>query len=280
MSGFADRVCAVTGAGSGIGRALATGLARRGARLALSDVDEAGLSGTADQVAALGAAVHTARVDVADRSAVAGWAADVAGHHGVVHQVYNNAGIGSPVAPLVDTPYADLERVLDVNMWGVVHGCKEFLPHLTASRAGHIVNISSLNGFMAQPGMTAYCMSKFAVRGLSEGLRAELLRDRVPVKVTVVHPGGVKTSIGALDEVELSTMSASARATAVERHRIYQEKLFTTSADEAARQILDGVARGRGRVLIGQAGRIDRIVRLLPAAYPRIVAVWDRRTFG
>jgi NAD(P)-dependent dehydrogenase (short-subunit alcohol dehydrogenase family) len=280
VRGFADRVCAVTGAGSGIGRALATGLARRGARLALSDVDEAGLSGTADQVRALGAAVHTARVDVADRAAVAGWAAAVARHHGVVHEVYNNAGIGTQVATLVDASYDDLERVIDVNMWGVVHGCKAFLPHLAASGAGHVVNISSLNGIMAQPGMTAYCMSKFAVRGLSEGLRAELLRDRVPVKVTVVHPGGVKTSIGALDEAELATLSAPARAQAVERHRIYQERLFTTTADEAARQILDGVARGRGRVLIGQAGRIDRIVRLVPAAYPRVVAVWDRRTFG
>lgn len=280
MRGFADRVCAVTGAGSGIGRALATGLARRGARLALSDVDEAGLSGTADQVRALGAAVHTARVDVADRAAVAGWAAAVARHHGVVHEVYNNAGIGTQVATLVDASYDDLERVIDVNMWGVVHGCKAFLPHLAASGDGHVVNISSLNGIMAQPGMTAYCMSKFAVRGLSEGLRAELLRDRVPVKVTVVHPGGVKTSIGALDEAELATLSAPARAQAVERHRIYQERLFTTTADEAARQILDGVARGRGRVLIGQAGRIDRIVRLVPAAYPRVVAVWDRHTFG
>jgi short-subunit dehydrogenase len=142
------------------------------------------------------------------------------------------------------------------------------------------VNISSLNGIMAQPSAAAYCMSKFAVRGLSEGLRAELLRDRVPVKVTVVHPGGVKTAIGALDEDELAAMAPQERAAAEERHRIYHEKFFTTSADDAAAQVLDAVAKGRGRVLIGQAGRIDRVVRLVPALYPRIVAVWDRRTFS
>jgi short-subunit dehydrogenase len=201
-------------------------------------------------------------------------------HYGVVHQLYNNAGIGTAALPLADVPYDDMHRVIDVNMWGVVHGCKEFLPHLVASGQGHLVNISSLNGIMAQPGGAAYCMSKFAVRALSEGLRAELLRDRVPVKVTVVHPGGVKTAIGALDEDELAAMPPATRAAAEERHRIYHEKFFTTSADDAAAQILDAVAKGRGRVLIGQAARIDRIVRLVPALYPRMVAVWDRRTFS
>jgi NAD(P)-dependent dehydrogenase (short-subunit alcohol dehydrogenase family) len=212
------KVCAVTGAGSGIGRALATGLARRGARLAISDVDGVGLTETERQVQALGVDVHVAKVDVSARTEVAGWAEEVVQHYGVVHQLYNNAGIGTAALPLADVPYDDMHRVIDVNMWGVVHGCKEFLPHLVASGQGHLVNISSLNGIMAQPSGAAYCMSKFAVRALSEGLRAELLRDRVPVKVTVVHPGGVKTAIGALDEDELAAMPPAWRAAAVLHH--------------------------------------------------------------
>ncbi|MET0929435.1 MAG: SDR family NAD(P)-dependent oxidoreductase [Aeromicrobium sp.] len=277
MSAFVGRVAAVTGAGSGIGRAVATGLARRGARLALSDVDPAGLAETKRLVEALGADVHTAVVDVADRSGVATWAAEVAGHHGVVHQLYNNAGIGSPGLPVVETGYEAFERVLDVNLWGVIHGTKEFVPHIIASGDGHVTTISSLNGIMAQPDLGPYCTSKFAVRGFSEVLQAEMAAAGHRVGVTTVYPGGVKTNIASRSEDDDSTP-----LTAAEQRRmdVYNEKLFKTTADEAATAILDGVAKGRSRVLIGQARGVDRLVRVVPGSYGRLVAHWAKRTFG
>ena len=191
MSTVRRKVCVVTGAGSGIGRALAGELARRGARLALCDVDEAALEQTA---ALVGGEVHTQRLDVADRHAVVAYADAVAQRFAVVHQVYNNAGIAFSRSVL-ESDWADYERVLAVNLWGVIHGTKAFLPHLIASGDGHVVNVSSLNGILAQPGMSHYCTSKFGVRGFTEALRMELARDRHPVRATVVHPGGVRTNI-------------------------------------------------------------------------------------
>src|SRR6476469_7426535 len=167
MSSVRGKVAVVTGAGSGIGRALASELAARGARLALSDVDEAGLAETAELASAAGADVHTQRVDVSDRAAVEAYASTVAAHFGVVHQIYNNAGIAF-ARPLLETTYEDYDRVLGVNLWGVIHGTKAFLPHLVESGDGHVVNVSSLNGYMAQDRMSHYCTSKFAVRGFTE----------------------------------------------------------------------------------------------------------------
>ncbi len=159
MSRFERRVAAVTGAGSGIGRAVALGLARRGARLALSDVDELGLAGTADLVKPLGAELHTARVDVADRGAVEAWAAAVAGRFGVVHQVYANAGISGGGRTVLESDWEVYDRTLAVNLLGVLHSVKAFLPHLVASGDGHAVTVSSLNGYFAQPTLSAYCTS-------------------------------------------------------------------------------------------------------------------------
>ena len=279
MSRAAGTVAAVTGAGSGIGQALAVGLARRGARLALSDVDEAGLSRTADLVRAAGAQVHTARVDVSDQLEVAGWAGAVAGHYGVVHQIYNNAGIASTALPIDTTDYATFRRVLDVNLWGVIHGTKEFLPHVIDSGDGHVTNISSLNGFMAQPGLGPYCASKFAVRGLTEALRAEMLVAGHRVAVSVVHPGGVRTNItdGAYEQ---SDLDADTLEDQERRAEVYRRKLLVIPPEQAAEVILKGVAAKRSRILIGQAKGVDRLVRLLPGSYPQIVARWERRMFG
>jgi NAD(P)-dependent dehydrogenase (short-subunit alcohol dehydrogenase family) len=179
MSAFAGRVAVVTGAGSGIGRALALGLARRGARLALCDVDEAGLAETARAAGALGAEVHTARVDVGLRGAVHAYADAVASRFGAVNQVYNNAGIAFS-RPVLDSEYADYERVFAVNLWGVIHGTKAFLPHLIASGDGHVTNISSLNGYMAQADMSHYCTTKFAVRGFTRRCGSRCWRRAIP----------------------------------------------------------------------------------------------------
>jgi NAD(P)-dependent dehydrogenase (short-subunit alcohol dehydrogenase family) len=277
VSAVAGKVCAVTGAGSGIGRALALGLARRGARVAVCDVDEAGLTETASAVQGLGGEVHAERVDVGDADAVQAWADAVVGHFGAAHQVYNNAGIAFSRSVL-ESDLADYERILRVNLWGVIHGTKAFLPHAIASGDGHVVNVSSLNGFCAQGEASHYCASKFAVRGFTESLRIEMLAAGHRVGVTAVHPGGIRTRIA-------DNALAAARALGMEvtpeheaRRRLYNEKLLRMDPARAAETIILGVEAGRGRVLVGTDAKVvDALVRALPERYPRGVVAWDRR---
>ena len=164
MSEFRGRVAVVTGAGSGIGRALALELASRGARLALSDVDSVGLAATVAAVEQRGAEVRSDHLDVSERGSVLDYAETVRRHFGVVNQVYNNAGIAFH-GDVEKTEFKDLERVIDVDFWGVVNGTKAFLPHLIESGDGHVVNVSSLFGLLAIPSQSAYNAAKFAVRG-------------------------------------------------------------------------------------------------------------------
>jgi len=277
VSAVGGKVAVVTGAGSGIGRALALELAARGARLALSDVDEAGLAETTSAAQDAGAEVHHQALDVTDRAAMEAYAGAVSGRFGVVHQVYNNAGIGFS-RRLLESDYADFERVLGVNLWGVIHGTKAFLGHLVDSGDGHVVNVSSVNGYMGQGEMTHYCAAKFAVRGFTESLRIEMLRDGLPVKVTCVHPGGVRTSIAdnalaAARQLGLPVTEADER-----RHRLYNEKLLRLDPARAATIILDGVEAGRARVLVGTDARlVDGAVRAMPALYQRVSVALDRR---
>ena len=194
MSSFEGKVAVITGAGSGIGRALALNLAQKGAKLALSDIDAEGLAETVRQAERLGAQVKADRLNVAEREAVLAYAEDVVAHYGLVNQVYNNAGIAHH-GDVEKTEFKDIERIMDVDFWGVVNGTKAFLPHVIASGDGHIVNISSLFGLIAVPGQSAYNAAKFAVRGFTEALRQEMLVSGHPVKVTCVHPGGIKTAV-------------------------------------------------------------------------------------
>lgn len=273
----AGKVCVVTGAGSGIGRALALELAKRGARLALSDVSETGLAETAQRARALGAQVHTARLDVSERDAFFAYARVVVGEFGVVHQVYNNAGVASS-GTVLDSDWSEYQRVLGTNLFGVIHGTQAFLPHLVASGDGHVVNISSLNGFMAQSGLSAYSASKFGVRGFTEALRAEVLAAGQPIAVTVVHPGGVRTSIAssALAHAKASGHRVTAHDEAVQRR--YDEKLLRMPPEQAARTVVDGVEAGRPRVLVGRDAKlVDAVVRLVPAHYPALVARLAKR---
>jgi NAD(P)-dependent dehydrogenase (short-subunit alcohol dehydrogenase family) len=277
VSEFQGRVAVVTGAASGIGRALAGGLAARGARVAVSDVNEDGLVDTARTLEARGAEVHHARLDVADRDAFTEYAAAVHGHFGVVNQIYNNAGIAFS-RPVLETDYEDYERIFAVNLWGVIHGTKAFLPHLVASGDGHVVNISSLNGIAAQSDMSHYCASKFAVRGFNECLRMELLEAKLPVRLTSVHPGGVKTAIAssALERARALGLPVTAKDEA--RSKTYDEKLLRMSPPRAAEIILKGVARNRGRVLVGNDARImDAFVRLSPVGYQQFLLLLSRR---
>jgi NAD(P)-dependent dehydrogenase (short-subunit alcohol dehydrogenase family) len=280
MSRFRDRVAVVTGAGSGIGQALALGLAGRGARLALSDIDADRLALTADAVTAAGAQVHSQILDISDRTAVALYATQVAAHYGAVHQVYNNAGIAGESTVLAND-YAAYERILRVNLWGVIHGTKEFLPYLIESGSGHVVNVSSINGVAAQPGGSAYSTSKFGVRGFTEALRAEMIAAKHPVRVSVVHPGGIRTNIA---NAALSNVSASGmQLTQADRDRVemFNDKILKMPTHDAAAIILNGVALNRPRILVGNDARmIDAIARMAPRIYPRLVVALEKRLFG
>lgn len=281
MSTVTGKVAVVTGAGSGIGRSLASELARRGARLALSDIDGTGLAETAAQVTSLGAEVHIARLDISDRTAVESYATTVAEHFGAVHRVYNNAGIGGGGGTVLETDWSVYERTIAINLFGVVHGTKAFLPHLIASGDGHVVNISSLNGIMAQPTLSAYCAAKFGVRGFTETLRTEMLAGRHPVRVSVVHPGGVRTNIAtaALDAARGRGIEIPARQPA--RARVYNDKLLKMPARQAATIIVDAVEAGRPRIMVGRDAQLaDLVVRLFPRLSPKLTVLLERGLFG
>ena len=277
MSAVHGKVCAVTGAGSGIGRALALGLARRGARLALADRDEAGLQATAEAARDAGAEVLTRALDVGDRDAVLDWAGAAAAHFGVVHQIYNNAGIAFS-RTVLESEWSDYERVFSVNLWGVIHGTKAFLPHVIASGDGHVINVSSLNGYLAQPEMSHYCTSKFAVRGFTETLRTEMLDAGHRVGVTVVHPGGIRTSI-ADNALEAARASGQPVTEADEaRRRMYNDKLLRMDPADAAEIIIKGVESGKSRIRVGNDAKVvDVLVRVFPSSYPRLFAALQKR---
>nr|WP_315594737.1 SDR family NAD(P)-dependent oxidoreductase [uncultured Cupriavidus sp.] len=277
MKDFRDKVAAITGAGSGMGRCLAVQLARQGCHLALSDCNEAGLAQTlADvQCAAPDVTVTLDRVDVAERAAVHAWAESVVQVHRRVNMIFNNAGVALS-STVEGMGYDDLEWIIGINFWGVVHGTKAFLPHLKASGAGHIVNTSSVFGLFAQPGMGAYNASKYAVRGFTESLRQELDLMDCGVSATSVHPGGIKTNIARASRVSPSVNGLLVRDALQGREEF--EKFFITTADKAARVILDGVRANKRRVLVGpDAYAADAMARLLPATYQSLVVRETRR---
>ena len=275
MRSFRDKVAAITGAASGMGRELAVELARRGCHLALSDVNVEGLEETARLSRAEGVRVTSAKIDVSDRAAVLGWAEDTRREHEQVNLIFNNAGVGLG-ASLEGVSYEDFEWIMGINFWGVVHGTKAFLPHLRASGEGHIINTSSVFGLVGVPGNGTYNATKFAVRGFTETLRQELEVMGAPVSATVVLPGGIQTNIA-----RASRMSASLAELFPgdpQKARDDFEKLFMTSAKSAARTILRAVESDRRRVLVGpDAVVIDALVRLLPSAYQRITTAASKR---
>ncbi len=266
MSRFAKRTAVVTGAASGIGRALTWELAARGATLAISDVDDAGLGETAKRARQMGATIRCDRLDVTDRDAVLRYADTFDD----VHLVINNAGIAF-TGDVIELAFTDIERVMDVDFWGVVHGTKAFLPHLIASGDGTLVNVSSVLGLLAAPSQGAYNAAKFAVRGFTEALRQEMLVAGHPVRVICVHPGGVKTPIarnaGAAEGRDAAALSA-----------FFDQRVARTSPERAARTIMRAAERGRARVLVGpDAHVLDILVRLAGPAYQRVGAALAKR---
>ncbi len=268
MKDFRDRVAAISGAGGGIGRALALRLAREGCHLALADIDEAGLGETVEMLQASGVRVSGTVLDVADEAAVYAWAETTAQEHGAVHVIVNNAGVALS-GTVASLPLEDYRWIMDINFWGVVYGTKAFLPHLEAAGQGHIVNLSSVFGLTAQPLLSGYNASKFAVRGFTESLRQDLELTGSPVSATCVHPGGIRTNIARSTRYDPSTRAVTGRSDA-DAIRQY-EALFRTEPAAAAETILRGVRKNKRRVLIGLDARgFDAIVRVVPGAYQRL----------
>ena len=270
MTHFTDKVAVVTGAGSGIGRALSVELARRGAKLAICDVDTHGLAETEALVMQAGAELRADPLDVSQRELVLAYADDVAAHFGRVNLVFNNAGIAF-TGDVEEMSFKDIDRVMDVDFWGVVNGTKAFLPHLVESGDGHVVNISSIFGLFAVPTQSAYNAAKFAVRGFTEALRQEMALNQRPVKVTCVHPGGIKTNI-ALNAEQVEGRDHDELASSF-------DKLARTSPEKAANVILKGVENNKARVLIGaDAWVLDKFVRLTGSGYQRAISAFSKRS--
>lgn len=259
---------AVTGAASGIGRALAQELAARGCDLALADRDEAGLASLAAELTASGRKVTTHRLDVSDVAAVTQFAVDATRAHPGLNIVVNNAGVAL-FGSFAEIDQAEMEWLFNINFWGVVHGTRAFLPHLSRQREAHVVNLSSIFGIIAPPGQSAYAAAKFAVRGFSESLRHELTAAGSPVRLSVVHPGGIATAIARNARAGQGMTDNARRVQAIERF----ERLARTSPRDAASRIIEGIERNEPRILIGGDARfMDLLQRFMPGTYWRVMA--------
>ena len=266
MKNFSGKVAAVTGAGSGIGRALAVELATRGCHVALSDVDDAGLAETValvEQSAPIVGSVKvtTAHVDVADREAVEAWAAGVMTEFGRVNLIFNNAGVA--LSANVDAmTYDNFRWLFDINFWGVVHGTLAFLPHLKASGEGHVINISSVFGLLGIPSQSAYNAAKFAVRGFTDALRTELDIEQCGVSATTIHPGGIRTNIARNARFEFAEHEEAVDA---EQAAVDFERLTRTTPEKAAQLIIGAVEKNKRRALIGPDAHVfDAAARISP----------------
>lgn len=273
MKTFNGKVAAITGAASGIGRALAIELAKRNCNVALSDVDVEGLASTVSEIKSLEADIQlsSALVNVSDREAMHQWAKSVVKDHGKVNLMFNNAGVALG-GTVQDTEYSDYEWIVGINMWGVLYGTKAFLPHIKAANdEGHIVNISSVFGLFSQPTQSGYNMSKFAVRGFTESLRQELDIENGNISATSIHPGGIKTNIARNARMSTSMENLTGAATS-ENMRNKFESLFMTTPEQAANSILKGVLKNKRRVLIGpDATVLDLMQRSMPVVYQKLV---------
>src|ERR1700687_2260604 len=263
MTAIRGAAAAVTGAASGIGRALALELAARGCDLALADRDEAGLQSVAAEIKAHSQKVTLHRVDVGDPRQIEAFAqAAVAGHPGL-NIVVNNAGVAL-LGQFSEIDQAQMDWLMNINFWGVVESRRALLPQLARQREAHIVNLSSIFGIVAPPGQTAYAAAKFAVRGFSESLRHELQMAGSPVRLSVVHPGGVATNIARNSRSGTGITDNAHRAQSIERFDAFAR----TRPAAAALRIIQGIEKNAPRILIGKDARfMDLLQRLRPGTY-------------
>jgi short-subunit dehydrogenase len=273
MTAINGAAAALTGAASGIGRALALELAARGCDLALADRDEAGLRSVAAEIAkgdtkagARKVTVH--RIDVGVPEEITDFAAAAISAHPGLNIVVNNAGVAL-FGNFNEIDQAQMDWLMNINFWGVVHCCRAFLPHLSAQREAHIVNLSSIFGIIAPPGQTAYCAAKFAVRGFSESLRHELQTANSPIKLSVVHPGGVATNIVRNSPAGVGVTDNARRVQMIERF----EAVAKTTPAAAALRIIAGIEKNQPRILIGNDARyMDLLQRFRPGTYWAVLA--------
>jgi short-subunit dehydrogenase len=269
MTAIRGASAAVTGAASGIGRALAIELAARGCDLALADRDEAGLQTVAAEIGRTGpqkVSVH--RVDVSEVDEIADFARAATATHPGLNIVVNNAGVAL-LGQFSEIDQAQMDWLMNINFWGVVHSTRAFLPHLASQREAHIVNLSSIFGIVAPPGQTAYAAAKFAVRGFSEALRHELQKAESPVRLSVVHPGGIQTNIVRNSRAGVGVTDNERRAQSIERF----DAMAKTTAKDAALRIIKGIEKNQPRILIGGDARfMDLLQRFRPATYWDVMA--------
>jgi short-subunit dehydrogenase len=269
MTAIRGAAAAVTGAASGIGRALALELSARGCDLALADRDEAGLQAVAAEIGkttpqkASSQKVSVHRVDVSEPEEIAEFAQAAVSAHPGLNIVVNNAGVAL-LGQFSEIDQAQMDWLMNINFWGVVHATRAFLPHLARQREAHIVNLSSIFGIVAPPGQTAYAAAKFAVRGFSEALRHELQMAASPVRLSVVHPGGVATNIVRNCRAGVGVTDNARRAQSIERF----DAVAKTTPKAAALRIITGIEKNQPRILIGNDARfMDLLQRLRPATY-------------
>ncbi len=267
-------VIAITGAGSGIGECIAMECAKRGANLAISDIDLQTLEATSSRIKQLYPEIDITiqQLDVADKQQVINWAESIAEHFGSINVIINNAGVA--LSATVDSmKYDDFEWLMNINFWGVVHGCKAFLPYLQNSDWAHIVNVSSLFGLISTPNNSAYNAAKFAVRGFTESLRIELMMSSKHIGVSCVHPGGIKTNIANFGRDGGNLIGVAARMSPDQRKQNFNDKMAKTSPEQAAKIIVNGIIKKRARILIGSDAKLlDILQRLLPVSYQKVVA--------
>jgi short-subunit dehydrogenase len=264
MTAIRGAAAAVTGAASGIGRALAIELAARGCDLALADRDEAGLQTLAAEIAkAAPQKISVHRVDVGEPAQILTFAQAAVAAHPALNILVNNAGVAL-LGQFTEIAQEQMEWLMNINFWGVVHATRALLPQLASRPAAHIVNLSSIFGIVAPPGQTAYCAAKFAVRGFSESLRHELQMANSPVKLSVVHPGGVLTNIARNSRTGTGVADNTRRSESIDRF----DKVARTTPEAAALRIIRGIEKNQPRILIGNDARImDFLQRLRPATY-------------
>ncbi|MBR1150563.1 SDR family oxidoreductase [Bradyrhizobium sp. JYMT SZCCT0428] len=269
MTAINGSAAAVTGAASGIGRALVLELAARGCDLALADRDEAGLQQVAAEIGkAHQRKVTTHRVDVGEPGQIAEFAEAASAAHPRLNIVINNAGVAL-LGQFSEIEQAQMDWLFNINFWGTVHGTRAFLPILAKQREAHIVNLSSIFGIIAPPGQTAYSAAKFAVRGFSESLRHELAMANSSVRLSVVHPGGVATSIVRNSRTVTGVTDNARRAQSIDRF----DAVAKTTPPVAAQRIILGIEKNQPRILIGNdAWYMDLLQRFRPATYWAVLA--------
>jgi short-subunit dehydrogenase len=262
MKRLQGRVAAITGAASGIGRATAQLLGSRGCSVALIDIDQAGLEETARDLQASGVTTSAHQADVSDAERMQALPAEVVAAHGAVHVIVNNAGV-SVLKSFEDHTLDDLRWLIGINFWGVIHGCKFFLPELRKADEAHIVNVSSMFGFFGVPGQSSYCAAKFAVKGLSESLWAELQGSNIGV--TSIHPGGIATGIA-------KTVRVDDEAARTRLEKTFEEHGHPPS--DVAEGILRGIERNKLRVIVGREAYLTEwLKRLFPVSFHPWIAM-------